>query len=139
MASLAVVDARCVVDLLFNGRRALDVLEVISGRPLAAPAHIDLDVVSTLALLNPSEVPAADIRMRVEFYLRMPMKRHDVSALILDALTIGDRHGGLCVNDALYVALADHLEVPLVTRSRAMAASCSRAILVQVSRGWGGA
>ena len=56
--------------------------------------------------------------------------------LMLEAL---DRRRDLCVDDALYVALADHLKVPLVTRGRAMAASCSRAILVQATSGWGGA
>ena len=64
------------------------------------------------------------------------MKRFDIAPLMLEAL---DRRRDLCVDDALYVALADHLKVPLVTRSRAMAASCSRAILVQATSGWGGA
>ena len=144
MARLVVVDARSIVDLLVNGAWALEVLEAIFGRSLAAPAHVDVDVVSILAGLNTSEVPATDIRMRVEVYLRMPLKRHDVSPLMLDALQVfdgldaGDCHRGLCVNDALYVALANHLEVPLVTRSPALAAACSQAILVQASRGWGG-
>ena len=135
MAGLVVVDARCIVDLLFNGGRALDVLDVIYGKSLAAPAHVDAEVLSTLARIHPSKVRASDIRMRVEVYLGIPMTRHDVSALMLDAW---DRHRGLCVHDALYVALADHLEVPLVTRSSAMADSCSRAILVQATPGWGG-
>ena len=128
MAGLLVVDARCIVDLLFNGRRALEVLEVVAGRSLAAPAHVDMDVVSALARVDPSRVSIHDTRMRVEVYLRMPVKRHDVSPLILESW---DPLRGLCVSDALYASLADHLEVPLVTRSRAMAASCSRAILVE--------
>ena len=133
------VDARCIVDLLCNGGRALEVLEVIAGRSLAAPAHIDMEVVSALAGADPSEVPATDIRKRVEVYLRMPVKRYETPLLMLDALDAGAHHPSLCVNDALYVALADHLEVPLVTRSRAMAASVSQAILVQATSGWGGA
>ncbi len=139
MTRLVVVDARCIVDLLCNGGRALEVLEVIAGRSLAAPAHIDMEVVSALARVDPSEVPATDIRMRVEVYLRMPVKRYETCLLILDALDAGAHHPSLCVSDALYVALAEHLEAPLVTRSRAMADSCSRAILVQATRGWGGA
>ena len=134
-----VVDARCIVDLLCNGGRALEVLEVIAGRSLAAPAHIDMEVVSALARVDPSEVPATDIRMRVEVYLRMPIKRYETSLLMLDALDARAHHPSLCLNDALYVALADRLEVPPVTRSRAMAASVSQAILVQATSGWGGA
>lgn len=135
------VDATCVVDLLFNDRRSLEVLEVISGMSLAAPAHIDLDVVSLLARVDPSEVPgddvpASDLGMRAEAYLRMPMKRYDIAPLMLKAW---GHHPSLPVKDALYVSLADHLEVPLVTRSRAMAAACSQATLVQTMRGWGGA
>ena len=136
MARLVVVDARCIVDVLFNGQRALDVLDEIYGNALAAPSHVDRDVLATLARLDPSDVPEADTRMRVEVYRRMPMKRFDIAPLMLEAL---DRRRDLCVDDALYVALADHLKVPLVTRSRAMAASCSRAILVQATSGWGGA
>lgn len=130
------VDARCLVDLLFNGERALDVLDAIYGKALVAPSHVDRDVLATIARVDPSHVPEGDARMRIEVYLRIPMKRYDIAPLMLDAW---DRRGDLCVNDALYVALADHLEVPLVTRSRAMAAACSRAILVQATSGWGGA
>ena len=136
MARVVVVDARCIVDVLFNGQRALDVLDEIYGKALAAPAHVDRDVLATLARLNPSDVPEADTRRRVEVYFRIPMKRYDIAPLMLEAW---DRRGDLCVNDALYVALADQLEVPLVTRSRAMAAACSRAILVEATSGWGGA
>ena len=136
MAHLVVVDARCIVDVLFNGQRALDVLDEIYGKALAAPSHVDMDVLATLARLNPSDVPEADTRMRIEVYLRIPMKRYDIAPLMLEAW---DRRRDLCVKDALYVALADHLEVPLVTRSRDMAAQCSRAILVQATSGWGGA
>lgn len=135
MARVVVVDARCIVDVLFNGQRALDVLDEIYGNALAAPAHVDMDVLATLARLNPSDVPEADTRRRVEVYLRIPMKRFDIAPLMLEAW---DRRRDLCVKDALYVALADHLKVPLVTRNRAMAASCSRAILVQATSGWGG-
>ena len=130
------VDARCLVDVLFNGERALDVLDEIYGKALAAPSHVDRDVLATLARVDPSHVPEVETRMRVEVYLKIPMKRYDIAPLMLDAW---DRRGDLCVNDALYVALADQLEVPLVTRSRAMAAACSRAILVQATSGWGGA
>ena len=136
MARLVVVDAQCLVDLLFNGQRALDVFDEIYGTALAAPSHVDRDVLAALARLSPSDLPEVDTRMRVEVYLRIPLERYDVAPLMLEAW---DRRGDLCVNDALYVALADQLEVPLVTRSRAMAAACSRAILVQATSGWGGA
>lgn len=104
MVASVVIHAPCVVDVLRNGARAVEVLEAIYGRSLVAPAHIDVDVAS------------------------------EVAPLMLDAW---DRQAGRCLSDDLYVALAEHLEVPLVTRDRDLAQACSRAILVQVTRGWG--
>lgn len=134
MATPVVIHAPCVVDILLNGVRAPEVLEAIYGRSLVAPVHIDVDVASALALMQQSGVPAGDMRVRLEIYLRIPLKRFEVAPLMLDAW---DRHGGLYVSDGLYVALAEHLGVPLVTRDRRLADTCSRAILVQATRGWG--
>ena len=134
MATAVVIHAPCVIDLLRNGARAVEVLEAIYGRSLVAPAHIDVDVASALALMQQSGVPADDMRMRVEIYLRIPLRRFEVGPLMLDAW---DRQAGRFLSDDLYVALAEHLEVPLVTRDRDLAQACSRAILVQVTRGWG--
>ncbi len=140
MTSLVVIDAPCVLDVLFNGDRGLDVRDVIYGRSLAAPAHIDMDVVSTLARIPATALSAEDIRARVEVYLRMPLKRYDVSALMLDAwdrLVTWDRRVDCTLGDALYVALAEHLDVPIVTRDPALAAACSRSILVEAAPWWG--
>lgn len=134
MATPVVIHAPCVVDVLLNGVRAAEVLEAIYGRSLVAPVHIDVDVASALALMQQSGVPAGDIRVRLEIYLRIPLKRFEVAPLMLEAW---DRQGGLYVSDGLYVALAEHLGVPLVTRDRRLADTCSRAILVQATRGWG--
>lgn len=134
MATPVVIHAPCVVDVLLNGVRAPEVLEAIYGRSLVAPVHIDVDVASALALMQQSGVRAGDIRVRLEIYLRIPLKRFEVAPLMLDAW---DRHGGLYVSDGLYVALAEHLGVPLVTRDRRLADTCSRAILVQATRGSG--
>ncbi len=134
MATPVVIHAPCVVDVLLNGVRAAEVLEAIYGRSLVAPVHIDVDVASALALMQQSGVPAGDIRVRLEIYLRIPLKRFEVAPLMLEAW---DRQGGLYVRDGLYVALAEHLGVPLVTRDRRLADTCSRAILVQATRGWG--
>jgi predicted nucleic acid-binding protein len=134
VATPVVIHAPCVVDVLLNGVRAAEVLEAIYGRSLVAPVHIDVDVASALALMQQSGVPAGDIRVRLEIYLRIPLKRFEVAPLMLEAW---DRQGGLYVSDGLYVALAEHLGVPLVTRDRRLADTCSRAILVQATRGWG--
>jgi predicted nucleic acid-binding protein len=134
VATPVVIHAPCVVDVLLNGVRAAEVLEAIYGRSLVAPVHIDVDVASALALMQQSGVPAGDIRVRLEIYLRIPLKRFEVAPLMLEAW---DRQGGLYVRDGLYVALAEHLGVPLVTRDRRLADTCSRAILVQATRGWG--
>jgi predicted nucleic acid-binding protein len=134
VTSLVVIDAPCVVDVLFNGDRGLDVRDVIYGRSLAAPTSIDMDVVSTLARIPTTASSAENIRVRVELYLTMPLKRYDVSALMLDAW---DLRVDCSLGDALYIALAEHLDVPLVTRDPGLAAACSRSILVEAAPWWG--
>lgn len=133
MTDLAVIDAACVVELLLNGEEGLDVRDAIAGRSLAAPATIDLDVASALEALMSAGTPAMDVDARFEIYLRMPLKRHATAPVMLDAWSL---RPGLSLSNALYVALAEQLGVPLVTRNRLMAAACTQAIVVETPAGW---
>jgi predicted nucleic acid-binding protein len=135
MTSLVVIDAPSVVELLLNDDEALDVLGAIHGRALAAPAHVDFDVLSTLARIQEAGISGDIIRERIEIYLRMPLERYEVLGLMLDAIDAAG-HTGRRVSDVLCVVLAQQLGVPLVTRDRDLAAACSRSILVQPGVLW---
>jgi predicted nucleic acid-binding protein len=144
VTSLVVIDAPSVVELLLNGDEALDVLEAIHGRSVAAPAHVDVDVLSALARIQEAGISGDIIRERIEIYLRMPLERYDVCDLMIDALDATGSDalstwgaGGKRVSDVLCVVLAQRLGVPLVTRDPDLAAACSRSILVQPGVLWG--
>ncbi len=133
MTGLVVIDAGSVIELLLNGEEGLDVRDAIAGKSLAAPATIDLDVVSALHRMQSAGTCVVDLVARLEFYLRMPLKRHDVTNVMLDAWSLRVEFP---LPEAVYVALAEQLGVPLVTRNRAMAAACTRAIVVETPVGW---
>jgi len=68
-----------------------------------------------------------DYALRVVNNLRrLPLTIHDVDELLSDALTIGLDHN-LAVYDALYIALARYLDLPLVTADTRQGAAAQAA------------
>ena len=123
-----VIDAACVIDLLVGSRRALPVLEAVIGRRLAAPVHIDQEVVSALAWIQRAGAARTDIDERLEVFRAMPLSRHSLVPLLRGAWM---RAESLPISDGLYVELAEQLKAPLVTGNPDMAAASSSAILVE--------
>ena len=122
-----VIDAACVIDLLVGSLRALPVLEAIIGRRLAAPVHIDQEVLSALAWIQRAGAARTDIDERLELFRAMPLARHSLVPLLRGAWM---RAESLPISDGLYVELAEQLQAPLVTCDPDMAAASSSAILV---------
>lgn len=127
---LLVIDAECVVDLLLNNERSLSVLEATQGATLAAPAHIDHEVMAALAWVEGATSSAMD--ERIGLLAEMPLRRCPVTPLIAAAWS---RHDTLPVSSGLYVALAEQLDTPLITADPVTAAAYSRAVLVERSPG----
>lgn len=123
-----VIDARSVVDLLLNGTRALPVMEATIGRLLAAPVHIDSEVMSMLAWIQRLGPPGLDISPRVDLLCELPLQRHPLGALLRGAWA---RRAQMAVEDALYVELAERLDAVLVTGDRGMAGACAKSILIE--------
>jgi predicted nucleic acid-binding protein len=132
MGACVVIDAASVVEVLTRGDRELSVVEAIVGRSVAAPAHIDAEVVSLLAGFHAAGASADRVRERIELYLDMPLTRHALPALVRGAWSHRGAHPDL--SDGLYVELADWLGVPLITCDPVMAAAYPRSLLMGTIR-----
>jgi predicted nucleic acid-binding protein/post-segregation antitoxin (ccd killing protein) len=129
MGAGVVIDSASVVEVLIRGDRELSVVEAIVGRSLAAPAHIDAEVVALLAGFHAAGASDERVRERIELYLDMPLTRHPLPALVRGAWS---HRGSLPdLSDGLYVELAEWLGVPLVTCDPVMAAAYPRSILAE--------
>ena len=128
MAASFVIDASAVVELVRPGPVGDAVDFTASGAELHAPAHVDAESLSAVGRLARAglmaDAEASDALRRVA---GMPVERHPVEGLLLDAWEL--RHN-LRLVDALYVALAERLELPLLTTDARLAAAYDGAQLV---------
>jgi predicted nucleic acid-binding protein len=108
-----VIDAGALVELLLRGLRASRVERAIDGRDLVAPAVIDAEILSALrGLVRGHAVDAARAFDAISDLHSAPVQRYPLEPLLDQAWALRDR---LTAYDALYVALALHLDCPLVT------------------------
>jgi predicted nucleic acid-binding protein len=112
LSTIAVVDASLVVDLICE----LPAAEPFRGRlhaatAVAAPAHLDAEVLSALGRLNRAGrlTRAAE---RVDALADFPGRRWPLRPLLTAAWALTDR---IATRDALYVALAASLDATLMT------------------------
>lgn len=110
--SIVVVDAAFVVDLIcdFPPAEAYRGL-LASADAVAAPAHLDAEVLSALGRLQRARqlTRAAE---RVDALATFGASRWPLRPLLSQAWTLVDR---IATRDALYVALAASLEATLIT------------------------
>lgn len=108
-----VLDASVVVDLLL-GRAPLEAETALGGRALVSPAHVDAEVLSTLARLHrKGELADAEVVQALTDLATMPIWRVPVTHVqMLFAWAL--RHN-VTAKDALYLALAEHRGTKVVT------------------------
>ncbi|HWE91202.1 MAG TPA: type II toxin-antitoxin system VapC family toxin [Pseudonocardiaceae bacterium] len=124
-AEKVVVDASAMVDLLVGRSRAAAVQARIEDAVLAAPAHLDLEVLSALGRMSRAgKLSAEEVDQRLAVLGRMPVTRHMLPGLLAEAWT---RRSDMRLSDALYVELAAQLDVPLVTTDLRLAKATLRA------------
>lgn len=129
---MIVVDASVVVDLLLgpSQRRSAAVSRLASERSVAAPVLLDAEVLSAIrkavlkGVISPEAAEAA-----VENLLAMPVRRIPLEPLLKRAFEMRDN---LTAYDALYVAAAEAVGGPLVTRDGAFLACPGRKIGVEI-------
>ena len=108
-----VVDASLLVDIAVRGERWTSAAEALRGRPLHAPAHVDVEVMSALArLVRAGRVAADEGRAALDRFRSAPITRHPIPDLLPGAWS---RTGSLRVSDALYVELATSLELRVLS------------------------
>ncbi|MGH9280006.1 MAG: type II toxin-antitoxin system VapC family toxin [Acidimicrobiales bacterium] len=123
-----VVDASALVDLLLDEELGRAVGERIAGAALHAPAHVDAEVLSALGRLHRGGLLAAEgVTSRLVAIASAPIERHAVAPLLARAW---ERRHDVRVVDALYVELAAHLAVPLITTDAALGRATSIAEVV---------
>ena len=117
-----------MVDLLAGTPRARVVATRLDGTSLHAPAHFDAEVLSALGRLHRSgALTARVVTSRLSRLTSAPIERHALPALVSQAWKL---RANLRLVDALYVALADAIDAPLLTTDAALATASSRAELV---------
>ncbi len=131
---MVVVDASIVVRLLQNRRGDAALRERFSReRRLHAPALIDAEVTSALrGLLMTSKVAIRITRERagemLDDYADLPIERHLLQPLQRRVLELRDN---FTAYDAFYVALAEALDLPLLTDDGKFALSTSQPSLIE--------
>lgn len=131
---MTVVDASIVVRLLQN-RSTDDELRERFGqhRHIHAPALIDAEVASAIRGLLLTSKPAIRIRftraeqMLVDF-ADLPLLRYPIQPYQRRALTLRDN---FTAYDAFYVALAESLDMPLLTDDRKFAKAAGHAAIIE--------
>ncbi len=114
-----VVDASVLVDLATQRRGWRTVALALAGRPLHAPAHVDVEVMSALARLHRSDVLSASaVDAALDRFVAAPLQRHDLVPLVAGAWR---RTSHLRVADAVYVELASRLGVQVLTSDARLA------------------
>jgi predicted nucleic acid-binding protein len=128
MGESVVVDASAMVDLLAGTPLAGPVADRLDGASLHAPAHFDAEVLSAVGRMHRAgALPARTVSSRLARLAHAPVERHALPPLILE---VWKRRANLRLVDALYVALADAIDAPLLTTDASLAAATARAELV---------
>ena len=126
-----VADASAVVELLL-GRAATLRQSLLEGQQLAAPHLLDAEVAQTLRRFvlagSLNETAAGEALSDLG---ALPLTRYAHSALLLRAFALRD----VTVYDGLYLALAEVLEIPLLTGDAALASVPGCAAEVQLLTG----
>ncbi len=129
---MIVVDASAVIEVLLNtpaGLRAADRL-FADGETLHAPHLLDLEVAQVLRRYALSaELDSARGAQALEDLAALPLSRYPHDVLLP---RIWELRHNVTAYDAAYIALAEALAAPLVTRDAALAASRGHAARIEL-------
>jgi len=127
-----VVDASVVIKVLLNTPAGVRVAERLfaDGETLHAPHLLDLEVAQVLRRYALSaELDAARDAQVLEDLAALPLSRYPHDVLLP---RIWELQHNVTAYDAAYVALAEALAAPLVTRDAALAASRGHAARIEL-------
>jgi predicted nucleic acid-binding protein len=127
-----VMDASAVVELLLQTPVAASMAEeiLLSPSDLHAPHLVDAEVAQVLRrLCSWEEVPESRALEALQDLRDLPLVRHSHELLLDRAWELRDN---LTIYDGVYVALAELLDMPLLTRDRRIAAAPGHGATVRV-------
>lgn len=115
-----IVDASIMVDLIANPSVEIDgVVERLRSTELHAPDHLPVEVANVVRRLEVSgRLSSAEAALAAETFWAFPITLWRFEPLRERVAVLG---GNLSSYDAAYVALAERLDAPLVTRDRRLA------------------
>lgn len=112
-AKLFVVDASVVVEVLRRSDRGDAVAARMRGATLAAPAHLDCEVLSALGrMVRGGDAEGARVTRALDRLVRLPVARFPIAPLLQRAWEL---RGHIALRDGLYVACAETLGATLLT------------------------
>ncbi len=116
-----VVDASAVVEVLRRSELGDAVADAMRGAALAAPAHLDAEVLSALGRLQRAgTTDEMAVDRALARLVRMPVQRYPIAPLLRRAWAL---RGNIALRDGLYVACAETLDATLVTLDAKLARS----------------
>ncbi len=119
--TLVVVDASAIVDFIVGPHAHSHVGDILQQDPgaLNAPEIIDLEVLSAFRqMVFEHRLDAERASMAVVDFMALPIERHSHEYLVR---RIWELRANLTPYDASYIALAELLDVPLLTRDARLA------------------
>lgn len=130
---MVVVDAAVIVDFLLDLAADAQAVRDRLAReslPWAAPELLDAEVAHVIRRrVLRGELSSSDAMAVLSDLTAMEIDRHSHRALLARAFALRDN---ATIYDALYLALAEALEVPLLTRDRALPGVPGVAVPVEV-------
>lgn len=124
--SAIVVDASAIVDFLLDVR---SVVRRVDLHDLHAPVTIDAEVLHGLRRKWLSEaITDDDAEIALSLFRRLVISRHAVQPFVTRMWTL---RNNVTAYDAGYVALAESLNLPLLTRDRRLAHSSGHAARIE--------
>lgn len=128
---MIVVDSAALVDALTVVEGSEELRADLAGEDLHAPTLLDFEVVSALrGLTVGGQISAARARDALTDFDALPIRRWPGSAAFrLRAFALRDN---LTAYDAAYVALAEALECPLLTRDTRLSRSRGHNVEIRV-------
>lgn len=120
---MIVVDASALVESLLRLPAAsrIDERMFAAGETLHAPHFIDVEIAQVVRRFHAAgEIDAERGRNALAFLIEFPLRRYRHTALLP---RMWELRNNLTAYDAAYIALAEALDAPLLTRDRKIAAA----------------
>jgi len=124
-----VLDASVLVDVLVGSDLADRARTRLRGTTLHVPAHFDAEVLAALGRLHRAgALTVTQVTTALKHLAQLPLTRHLLNGLVNGAW---ERRTDLRLVDALYVELAETLDLPLLTTDLRLTRACPRAEAIE--------